>query len=130
MSNEVELNILANKKCQFNIGEFFSRITTNLGIEHKNLSKLLKRHGWQVPPHTYPWPRKIIFTVEPLQRGGSNLGDNNYSSSSSAYSIEAPKVSNESCLLWITTRKYEASMVDYIEGDIFYKTNAHMAHKL
>jgi hypothetical protein len=43
----------------------------------------------------------------PLQRGGSNWGDKNYSSSFLAYSIEGPKVSNESCLTWITTRKYE-----------------------
>jgi hypothetical protein len=49
LSNEVELDILANVECQFNIGEFFSHIATNLGIEHNNLSKLLKRHGWQVP---------------------------------------------------------------------------------
>jgi hypothetical protein len=32
LSNEVELNILANVKYQFNIGEFFSQIETNLAL--------------------------------------------------------------------------------------------------
>ncbi len=33
LSNEVEFNILASVGRQLNIGEFFSHIATNLGIE-------------------------------------------------------------------------------------------------
>jgi hypothetical protein len=38
----MEFNILANVECQFNIGEFSSHITTNLGIECKTCQSFLK----------------------------------------------------------------------------------------
>jgi len=74
LSNEMELNILANVKCRFNFGENFSHITTNLGIDCNNLSKLLKRHGWQGVYHHIPILdlKNIIFTIFLLQNGGSN----------------------------------------------------------
>jgi hypothetical protein len=100
LSNEVELNILANVECRFNIVEIFSHIATNLGIECNNLSIFKKRHGWQGVYHHIPIPnlKNIISTVVPLQKGGSNRGDKNCSSSSSTNSIEGPKVSSERCL--------------------------------
>jgi hypothetical protein len=74
LSNEMELNILANRKCRFNFGEFFSHITTNLGIDCNNLSKLLKRHGWQAVYHHIPILdlKNIIFIILLLQSGDSN----------------------------------------------------------
>jgi len=47
-----------------------------LGIERNNLSKLLKRHGWQEIYHHIPIPnlKNISSTLVPLQRGGFNWG--------------------------------------------------------
>jgi hypothetical protein len=100
LSNEVELNILANVKHQLNFEEIFSHIVTNLDIEHNNLSKLLKRHGWQGVYHHIPIVdlKNIIFIIVFLQRGVSNQGDKNYSNNSLADSIDDPKVSKKRCL--------------------------------
>jgi hypothetical protein len=53
LSNEVELNILVSVECQLNIRENNSHIVTNLGIEHNNLSKLLKGMGGKEFTTTY-----------------------------------------------------------------------------
>jgi hypothetical protein len=72
LSNEVEFNILTNVKRRVNFGEMFSHIVTNLDIERNNLSKLLKRHGWQGVYNHIPILdlKNIIFTIVFLQRGG------------------------------------------------------------
>jgi hypothetical protein len=51
-------------------------IVTNFGIERNNLSKLLKRHGWQAVYHHIPIPnlKNINSIVVPLQKGGFNRG--------------------------------------------------------
>jgi hypothetical protein len=42
LSNEVELNILANVECRLNIGEFFSQIETNLALNATTCQSFLK----------------------------------------------------------------------------------------
>jgi len=101
LSNEVEFNILTSVECQFNIGEIFSHITTNLGFECNNLSKhFLKDMGGKEFTTTYL--SLVLKTYHfyncAIAKKWYQLGDKNYLSIYLVNYIEGPNVNNERCL--------------------------------